>query len=108
MAFKNDRRHYKELFDFAAGAGAFEGYVYHKEVANPKYLPKWTENLAGQYRALPDDIREEIQPLIDGTLGRALLSILPYLDEDNEIIRSLRSMIKGELPTSPEDFIKPK
>jgi hypothetical protein len=100
---------YRELFDFASRAGAFEGYVFHKEVANLKYLPRWVENLANQYQALPDDIRDEIQPLLDGTLGRALLSLLPCLGEENEIIRTLKGMIKGViLPASPEDFAKPK
>lgn len=102
-------KNYRELFDFASGAGAFEGYVFHKEVVNPKYLPRWVENLVKQYQALPEEIRNEIQPLLDGTIGRARLSLLPYLEEDHEIILTLKSMIKGDLlPTSPEDFIKPK
>jgi hypothetical protein len=100
---------YRELYDFASGAGAFEGYVYLKEAANPKYLPKWAENLAKQYKTLPEEVCHEIQPLLDGTVGRAVLSLLPYLGEEHEVIQNLKSMIKGDfLPTSPDDFIKSK
>jgi len=102
-------RIYRELYDFASGAGAFEGYVYLKEAADPKYLPRWAENLAKQYQALPEEVRNEIQPLLDGTVGRAVLSLLPYLGEEHEVIRKLKSMIKGDLlPTSPDDFNRPK
>ncbi len=99
---------YRDLYDFAAGAGAFEGYVYLKEAANPKYLPKWAENLMKQYHDLPEEVRNEIQPLLDGTMGRALRSLLPYLGEDHEVIKQLRLMIRGELPSSPDDFARPK
>jgi hypothetical protein len=99
---------YRELYDFAAGAGAFEGYVYHKDVADPKYLPRWVDNLVRQYQALPAEVRDEIQALCDGTIGRAVRSLLPYLGEDHEVIKQLRRMIKGELPLSPDDFSTPK
>ena len=36
---------YKDLYAFAASAGAFEGYVYLREKVNPDYLPLWVDNL---------------------------------------------------------------
>ncbi len=96
---------YKELYDFAASAGSLEGYVYPKEM-DPDYLPKWTGNLVRQYNALPEEARAQFQELCNATLGRAVQSLLPTLGEDHEAIRNLRSMIKGEIPSSPDDFDK--
>jgi hypothetical protein len=98
----------RELYEFAAKLGAFEGYVYHKDVADPKYLPKWAQHLVSQYSALPEKAREEIQPLVDETAGRALKSILPVLGDEHEAIKLLRNLIKGELPASPDDFNRAK
>ena len=69
----------RELYDFAARLGAFEGYVYHKDVMDPKYLPQWSEHLASQYAALPEEVRQDIQQLVDATAGRGLKSVLPVL-----------------------------
>jgi hypothetical protein len=99
---------YRQLYDFASGAGAFEGYVYLKDACDPKYLPKWADNLVKQYQALPAEVRDEIQALCNGTIGRAIRSLLPYLGDDHEVIKQLRLMIKGELPLSPDDFSKPE
>lgn len=96
---------YKELYDFAASAGSLEGYVYPKDM-DPDYLPKWSGNLVRQYNALPEDVRTQFQTLCDATLGRAVQSLLPSLGEDHEVIRNLRSMIKGDIPSSPDDFDK--
>ncbi|MEW6140548.1 MAG: hypothetical protein AB1733_20185 [Thermodesulfobacteriota bacterium] len=95
---------YSELYDFASSAGAFEGYVYRPKEMDPKYLPVWSGNLVKQYNALPAEIRAEIQPMCDGTLGRAVLSLIPILGEDHEVIANLKSMIRGGMPASPDDF----
>ena len=97
---------YKELYDFAASAGSFEGYVYRREGVDPSYLPKWSNNLLNQYTALPEDVRAEIQYMIDGTLGRAALSLIPRLGEDHEVVIRLKQMVKGKMPASPDDFDK--
>jgi len=97
---------YGELYDFAASAGAFEGYVYHHKDMDQGYLPKWSGNLVRQYGALPEEVRQEIQHMCDGTLGRAVRSLLPILGEEHEVIANLRVMIKGPLPSSPDDFEK--
>jgi hypothetical protein len=95
---------YKEVYDFAAKAGALEGYVFPKEKMDLNYLPKWVDNLANQYRALPPEVREEFQSLCNGTLGRAIQSLLPLLGKDNEVIKKLKSIVSEKLPLSPDDF----
>ncbi len=97
---------YSELYDFAASAGSFEGYVYHHKDMDTSYLPKWSGHLAAQYNALPDYVRAEIQHMCNGTLGRAVRSLEPILGADHEVIENLKSCIKGELPKTPDDFEK--
>jgi hypothetical protein len=95
---------HQEVYDFAAKAGALEGYVYPKEKVEISYLPRWVDNLVDHYHRLPPEVREEFQALCDGTLGRAFLSLLPSLGENHEVIKKLRSLISGKLPSSPNDF----
>jgi hypothetical protein len=94
---------YKKVYDFAAKAGSLEGYVYPKDL-DRSYLPLWTDHLVEQYRDLPPDVREEIQSLCDETLGRTIQSLLPILGEAHEVIKKLRGLVKGRLPSSPDDF----
>jgi len=95
---------YQEVYDFAAKAGALEGYVYHKEKVDLSYLPGWVNNLVNQYHRLPPEVREEFQGFCDGTLGRVIQSLLPSLGEDHEVIKKLKSILSGKLPLSPDDF----
>jgi hypothetical protein len=95
---------YKEIYEFSAKAGALEGYVYPKEKTDLNYLPQWVDHLVNQYRGLPAEVREEIQDLCTGTLGRAIRSLLPALGEESEVIQKLKSIASGELPLSPNDF----
>jgi len=95
---------YKEVYNFAAKAGALEGYVFPKEKVDLNYLPKWVDNLVNQYRALPSEVREEFQGLCNATLGRTIQSLLPLLGEDNEVIKKLKSIVSGKLPLSHNDF----
>jgi hypothetical protein len=95
---------YKDLYDFAAKAGSLEGYVYPKEKVDISYLPQWSNNLIKQYQDLPPEAREEIQGQCNETLGRAIQSLVPILGEDHEVIKRLRGLVKGKLPTSPDDF----
>lgn len=97
---------YSELYDFAASAGSFEGYVYRHEGMDTGYLPKWSGNLVRQYNALPQEVKSEIQHMCDGTLGRAVRSLTPVLGEQHEVVDNLKSMIRGDLPASPDDFEK--
>ena len=95
---------YRAIYDLAAKAGALEGYVYHQKNVDPGYLPAWTENLVNQYNALSTEIRAEIQEGCDETLGRAVQSLIPVLGEDHEVVKKLKGLIKGALPSSPDDF----
>jgi len=95
---------YKEVYDFAAKAGALEGYVYPKERVDLSYLPRWVDNLVNQYQNLPSEVKAEFQGLCNGTLGRVIQSLLPSLGEDHEVIKKLKSIISGTLPLSPNDF----
>ena len=95
---------YKKVYDFAAKAGSLEGYVYPRKRVDVSYLPRWCDNLVEQYRELPPEVREEFQSLCDQTLGRAIQSLLPILGEDHEVIKKLKGLVKGRLPSSPDDF----
>ena len=95
---------YKQVYDFAAKAGSLEGYVYPGGKADLQYLPQWSDNLINLYRSLPPEAREEIQGACDETLGRTIRSLLPLLGEDHEVIKKLRSLVKGKLPSSFDDF----
>ncbi len=95
---------YRNLYDFAAKAGALEGYVYPKEKVDPSYLPLWVEHVVQGYQDLPEEARREFQDLCNGTIGRAMQAIIPILGPDHEVIKKLKGITSGELPLSPDDF----
>ena len=97
---------YRAIYEFAANAGAFEGYVYIEERPDYKKLSPWAENLARQFHAFPADVRNRIQPSCDMTLGRAIQSLRRFLEDEDRTIVSLKSIVKGKIPSSHQDFIK--
>ena len=99
---------YRNISEFAASAGALEGFVYHKTDLDPEALPAWIDNLVDAYSLLPQDALKEIQPTIDQTIGRAIRSLIPLLGEDHVIVEKLKSMVKDEMPASPDNFQKKK
>ena len=101
---------YQKIYEFAASAGAFEGYVYRRPKAEIdfKALSNWVDNLLDAYRHLAPEIRDEFQSACDGTLGRAYQSLVLELGQDHEVIGKLKQMIEGELPESADDFHKTK
>ena len=101
---------YQKIYEFAASAGAFEGYVYRrpKEEIDFKTVSNWVDNLLDAYRHLTADVRRKFQLSCDQTLGRALKSLLPELGQEHEIVGKLKKMIEGELPDSADDFQKDK
>jgi hypothetical protein len=101
---------YQEIYEFAASAGAFEGFVYPKKNGslNPDDLPNWINNLVAAYQHLPDEAKNEFQFSIDQTLGRALRALIPILGEDHDTIIKLQSMIAGPMPKTANDFQKKK
>jgi len=101
---------YQKIYEFAASAGAFEGYVYRRPQAeiDIKALVNWVDNLLDAYKHLTPDVRNEFQSSCDQTLGRALKSLVIELDQEHEVVAKLKQMIKGELPESADDFQKTK
>jgi hypothetical protein len=99
---------FRKIYEFAASAGALEGYVYHRKDMDMDALPNWLSNLKTAYGVLPHEVLEAVQPNIDQTLGRALKSLVLALGEEHAIVAMLKSMIKGSLPRSPDDFQKEK
>jgi hypothetical protein len=95
---------YRRVYDFAAVLGAFEGYVYQRDIPDPSHLSVWVDHLMRACEAVPKEVLAEFQDLVDGTAGRAVRSLLPLLGEDHEVIRTLKGIIKGEMPSSPDDF----
>jgi len=99
---------YNELYDFAASAGAFEGYAYPKVKMDPAYLPKWADHLFAAYQELSPEVRDKIQGALDRTLGRTVKGLASVLGEDDETVKKLKSMIVGDLPETVDDFQKEK
>jgi hypothetical protein len=104
----NEMGLYVQVYEFAASAGALEGYVYHKKEAELRDLSVWIGNLHQAYGLLPAPVLEEIQPFVDMTLGRAFRSLAPVFGENHELLLKVRSMIHGTLPDSADDFQKKK
>ena len=101
---------YRQIFEFAASAGAFEGYVYRRPIdaIDLQALSNWVNNLQQAYEHLPDDVREHVQPSCDQTLGRAIQSLEPLLGAESEVVIKLQTMVVGALPAAPDDFKKQK
>jgi hypothetical protein len=66
------------------------------------------DNLLDAYSHLAPGVRDEFQSACDGTLGRAVKSLVPEIGQEHEVIGKLKKMIQGELPDSADDFQKTK
>jgi hypothetical protein len=101
---------YQKIYEFAASAGAFEGYVYRRSKAeiDPEALNGWVDNLIDAYQNLTAEVRNECQTSIDQTFGRAIKSLGPLFDDRHALINKLQKIVEGELPASPDDFQKEK
>jgi len=101
---------YQKIYEFAASAGAFEGYVYRRSKAeiDTETLTNWVENLMSAYENMKSEAREECQSSIDQTIGRAIKSLSNLLDDQHTLVHKLLKIVKGELPESPDDFQKEK
>lgn len=97
---------YSDIYEFAARAGAFEGYVYRRKEVTPESLSRWVDHLVEGYNTISPEARAEFQDLCDGTIGRAIQSLIPTLGEDHGIIEKLKGMTRGKLPSSPDDFAR--
>ena len=48
------------------------------------------------------------QPALDRTLGRAVLSLIPVLGENHDLIGKLKTLIRGDMPGTYDDFSEEK
>ena len=101
---------YQKIYEFAASAGAFEGYVYQKTKSDidMEELSNWVNNLVDAYQKLPIDVLDEFQSSCDQTLGRAIRSLISAFGEASELVEKLKILVKGKLPNSADDFQKTK
>jgi hypothetical protein len=99
---------YRKVYDFAAKAGSLEGYVYARNKDDIGPLTPWVDHVIRDYNDIPPEVRQEFQDLCDGTVGRAIQSLLPHLGEDHEIIKKLKGLVIGDMPSSPDDFKRKK
>lgn len=99
---------YTKIYEFAASAGALEGYAYGRDALDQKALPNWVGNIVRAYGHLPPEARREIQGSVDQTIGRALRSLTPVLGEAHPVVVQLRSLVQGPIPKSADDFQKRK
>ncbi len=101
---------YHQIYEFAASAGAFEGYVYRrsKRDLDTKALANWVDNLVEAYHHLPADVIGECQSACNQTLGRAINSLIAEFGQEHAIVIKLEEVVKGPLPDSPDDFNKRK
>src|SRR5574340_42527 len=97
-----------QIYEFAASAGAFEGYVYRKTELETAMLSRWVDHLLAAYQLIPAEARGHFQTSLNGTLGRATASLLPVLGKDHDVVRRLKTMLTGSLPASADDFQKKK
>jgi len=100
--------HFTQLYEFAASAGALEGFVYKRPDVEAGTIEKWVENLEKAYKLLPEEVLKEIQPALDGTMGRAVKSVSTVLGDQHVLVAKLKGMVKGPLPSSADDFQKKK
>jgi hypothetical protein len=102
---------YSMIYEFAASAGALEGYVYRRPGVGQidmTAMPVWIDNLCAAYAHLPGDVRQQIQGGVDQTLGRAVRSLSAMIGANHPLVERLATMVKGPLPESPDAFDKKK
>ncbi len=65
-----EKSQYRELFLFAAKAGALEGYLFGRREVET--LDSWVENVGGKYQELPAAVRTEVDPVLVPVLKKIL------------------------------------
>ena len=95
---------YTKIYEFAATVGAFEGYVYGKKKINADELTNWVQNIVSAYGHMPADVREKFQTPLDGTLGRAIQSLVGALGDNHELVMKLRTLLAKNSIKSADDF----
>ena len=95
---------YTKIYEFAASAGAFEGYVYGKDKINPAEITDWSNNIVTGYHHLPAETLKQFQSSFDRTLGRAVKSLVKALGAEHEIVQKLRTIIADQSVESADNF----
>ena len=95
---------YTKIYEFAASAGAFEGYVYGKKKIDPDELTNWVNNIVDGYQHLPSDALKKFQPSLDRTLGRAVASLNSALGENHPLVSKLKTVIVDSSTQSAKEF----
>lgn len=85
---------YEELFQFAAKAGALEGYLYEREKVEPLY--DWVGNIEKMYASLPDNVKRDIRNEFSRVLTRTLTYGGKVLEEE------IRTRLNNLLPKTSE------
>jgi hypothetical protein len=102
---------YDKIYQFAASAGALEGFVYQKKNAQAlglDALSGWIDNIELAYDHLPESAKREFQDSCDRTIGRAIHSLVPVLGANHKLIEKLKMLVKGSMPASADDFNETK
>ena len=102
---------YSKIYQFAASAGALEGFVYQKNNTRDlgmEALSGWIDNIVTAYDHLPEEAKKEFQDSCDRTIGRAIHSLAHVLGESHKLVDRLKMMVKGRMPASADDFNKKK
>jgi hypothetical protein len=99
---------FKEVYEFAASAGALEGFVFPRKKLEAGDLDDWVRNLLKQYEQLPEETRQHFQSSLDRTMGRAVHSLTSALGAQHAHVQALKSLIKGSVPQSFQDFEQEK
>ncbi len=95
---------HREIYEFAASAGALEGFVFRRQALEAAELKDWISNLSAQYTDLPPETREAFQSALNRTLGRAIHSLASLLGRDHPHVASLQRMVVGDTPAAADDF----
>lgn len=95
---------YTKIYEFAASAGAFEGFVYGKDKINPAEITDWSNNIVTGYHHLPAETIKQFQSALDRTLGRAVKSLVQALGESHEIVQKLRTIMTDQSVDSADSF----
>ncbi len=80
---------FEQLFNFAAKAGALEGYLFEREKTEP--LANWVNNIDEMYHKLPESVKKDIGKAYAVVITRTLSNgekVIP-----DELKSKLRSML---------------
>ena len=99
---------YSDIYEFAARAGAFEGYVYQRKGLTPDSLERWVDHLVEGYKAVIPRQRKSFRICAMEPSVAQYSPSFQTIGENNEVIKKLKGLTVGRLPSSPDDFSRKK